>query len=292
MNIVFAQFASWDKIHSFNVFDIKLKQGDFIIAKTKLGIEIGLVVGLKNVNLDHGNQHELECKNTKKDGLIDSDKSIEENNLEVNSIIRKATFSDKEKLYNKKEKKEAIEYCKNLVNKHGLRMKIVDVYFMFDESRITFAFIADGRIDFRELVKDLVRHFNKTVRLYQIGIRDEARIMGDCGHCGRELCCKCFLNNLNSITSEMAERQQVSHRGSERISGMCGRLMCCLSYEDKGYAELYQNMPAIGTKVNVDGRHGVIVGHHVLKQSVNVKFPSKNGEDGGIIEIDLNRNKK
>jgi len=186
-----------------------------------------------------------------------------------------------------------MDFCKKMASKHKLPMKLVDVHYSFDGSRLTFAFIADGRIDFRDLVKDLTRHFSRTIRLQQIGIRDEAKLIGDYGHCGRPLCCGRFLKDLTSISSEMAEIQQVAHRGSERISGICGRLMCCLAYEENGYEELAKKLPAIGTRVDVDGKKGVIVGHHVLKQSVDVKFPGENGEKGSTVaEVDLNRSKK
>jgi cell fate regulator YaaT (PSP1 superfamily) len=143
----------------------------------------------------------------------------------------------------------------------------------------------------------LTRHFNKSIRLHQVGIRDEAKISGDCGHCGRQLCCKKFLKDLVSITSEMAEVQQCVHRGSDRLSGICGRLMCCLAYEEEGYREMFEKMPAIGAKVNVDGRRGLVVGHHMLKQTVDVEFDAEkgesvNGSDKVVVEVDLNRNKK
>src|SRR3989339_347796 len=165
---------------------------------------------------------------------------------------------------------------KEAKDKFNLSMKFIGVHFSFDGSRITFAFIADGRVDFRELVKELTRHFGRTIRLQQIGIGDEAKIMGDYGHCGKELCCRGHLKNLCSITSEMAEIQQCAHRGSERISGICGRLMCCLAYDQCGYEQLSQKLPPMGIKVNVDGKRGVIVGHHILKQSVDVQFSLQN----------------
>jgi len=170
---------------------------------------------------------------------------------------------------------------------------LIDVHFAYENNRFNFAFIADGRVDFRELVKDLAGRFSANIRLTQIGTRDEAKISGDCGPCGRVLCCRSCLNEFSSITSEMAEVQQVVHRGSERISGMCGRLMCCLSYEYEGYKELAGQLPPIGTKVNVDGARGVIIGHHFLKQTVDVKIAGeKEGDRDTIIEVDVNRNKK
>ena len=171
-------------------------------------------------------------------------------------------------------------------------LKLVGVNFSFDNSRVTFAFSAEGRVDFRELVKELTYHFNKSIRLNQIGTRDEAKTMGDCGPCGKSLCCKKFIKDFSSITSEMAETQQVVHRGSSRISGICGRLMCCLAYEQQGYEEMCKKLPAVGTRVNVDGKRGVIVGHHVLKQSVDVEFDADKDGNAMVMEVDLNRHSK
>jgi len=206
-------------------------------------------------------------------------------------FLRKATAQDLTKRITEDERREATQACKKLIKSHKLPMKLVDLNFSLDRSRAVFAFIADGRVDFRELVRELTRELNKTIRLQQIGISDEAKNYGDYGHCGRELCCKKFLGDLSSITSDMAEQQQCSHRGSDRISGVCGRLMCCLAFEDIGYKELSEKMPPIGTKVNVDGDRGVVVGHHVLKQSVNVEFKNERGGRPNRVEVDLNRHK-
>ena len=267
MKVVQVQFTPWDKVYNFDPDEFDLKKDDYVIVKTELGSEIGRVVSF--LEEDPGDK-------------------------ELKPVIRKANSVDLEKLDNLKERKEALEICREKIDKYNLPMKLIDVSFSFDESRITFAFVADGRIDFRDLVKELTSHFNRTVRLQQIGIRDEARLNGDCGPCGRKLCCRGHLkNNITSITSEMAEVQQVAHRGSDRISGICGRLMCCLAYEEAGYKELIKTIPQIGTKVNVDGRKGEVIGFNALKQSVNVRFPKEKGEKNSVVvEVDLNRNKK
>jgi cell fate regulator YaaT (PSP1 superfamily) len=210
---------------------------------------------------------------------------------EIKPILRVANQSDFEKLPSKKEKEEAFEFCRQAIIRRDLPMKLVDVVFSFTGNRLNFAFIADGRVDFRDLVKELTAHFGKQIRLTQIGIRDEARLSGDYGHCGRPLCCKKFIKDFSSISSEMAEVQQVVHRGSDRISGCCGRLMCCLQYEYKGYKEMAERMPAIGQKVNVDGKKGVVLSLHVLKQSVSVEFRDEK-EGRMVVEVDLNRHKK
>lgn len=271
------QFVTWDKDYLFDPVDLELKVGTKVIVKTDQGTEIGEVVGF------------IESEEVKK---VEVDGSGDENaeNDEIKPISRLATASDVDKTVSFAEKNKALAYAKKMKEKFDLPMKFIDVHYSFDGSRIIFAFIADGRVDFRELVKDLTRNFGKTIRLQQIGIRDEAKIMGDMGHCGKGLCCKGHLNDLTSITSEMAELQQCSHRGSERISGVCGRLMCCLAYEQEGYEESAKKLPPLGTKVNVDGKRGIVVGHHTLKQSVDVKFKEGNGTV--VVEVDLNRHKK
>jgi cell fate regulator YaaT (PSP1 superfamily) len=267
MIIARIQFAPWDKIYFFSADD-SFKKGDRVLVETELGLEIGQIVGLLSGEPDK----------------IDR---------ELKPIKRLATADDLACLASDETKQSALVVARELAEKNGLDMKIVDVNFSYSGHRLNFAFIADGRIDFRDLVKDLMARFNGSIRLTQIGTRDEARLSGDCGPCGKILCCRGFVKDFSSVTSEMAEVQQVVHRGSERISGMCGRLMCCLAYEFEGYKVLAGNLPPLGTKVNVDGQHGVVVGHHILKQSVDVRFPGIKGEDRGIIvEVDLNRHQK
>ncbi len=268
MQIVQVQFSPWDKKYNFsNPDDIKLQLDDQVIVDTDLGLEIGQVASfIKESEAPSGE--------------------------EIKPVVRLANAEDLAKMPSPEKKQEALEYCQEMINKYQLPMKLVDVHFALNGARLNFAFAAEGRVDFRQLVKDLTTHFNTSIRLTQIGARDEARVNGDCGHCGRNLCCQKFIRDFSSITSEMAEAQQVVHRGSERISGMCGRLMCCLSYEYDGYQELAKKMPPLGARVNVDGQRGEVVGHHVLKQSVDVKFPGEKGEGYVVIEVDLNRKNK
>ncbi len=299
MKVVQIQFNPWDKTYHFNPNSLKLELGDKVVVKTEIGTEMGEVVSFSDVDEGQYRKEEetsLDSKDRESQSREEDIKKDEVNNnkdkMIIKPVLRKATVIDLEKRVDPADKKKALAYCQKAKDKYRLPMKFVDVHFSFDGSRITFAFIADGRIDFRELVKDLTRHFGRTIRLQQIGIRDEAKIMGDYGHCGRILCCKRFLPELTSITSEMAELQQCSHRGSDRISGICGRLMCCLAYEEKGYEGLMKNLAPIGTKVNVDGKRGVIVGHHILKQTIDVEFAGENGEEGATVEIDLKRGKR
>jgi cell fate regulator YaaT (PSP1 superfamily) len=283
MKIAQIQFTPWDKAYYFNALNFDLKKGDKVVVETSLGTEVGEVVGVINWEEE---KHSCQCPN--KDNCSHGRLSVKD----IKPVLRFADHSDLAKGISREEKENALDYCKGIVEKFGLEMKIVDAHFSYDNSKITFAFIAEARIDFRELVKELAKHFNKTIRLHQIGIRDEAKLTGDCGPCGKPLCCRGFLKDLASITSEMADLQQCAHRGSERLSGVCGRLKCCLAYEQKGYEELAKNMPAIGAKVNVDGKRGVVLRQHTLKQSVDVEFPPEKGEDRGmVVEVDLNRNK-
>ena len=274
MRVAQVQFASWDKKYNFDLADTDVKVGDQVIVKTELGVDLGKVAGFAEVS-------DMEEK-----------KGTEEETAEIKKILRKATAADLEKLPNEKKKKKDFVYCRKLIDKLELPMKLVDVHYSFDGARITFPFIADSRVDFRELVKDLTKHFNANIRLQQIGIRDEARFCGDFGHCGRPLCCGRFLGELNSITSEMAELQQCVHRGSERISGICGRLMCCLSYEEEGYKKMAEKLPSLESEVKVEGKRGRVIAHHILKQTVSVLLAGGKGEASGVIEVEAGKVKK
>ncbi len=271
MRIAQIQFFQWDKVYNFDQNGLNIKKGDKVVVKTDLGLEVGEVIKI------------TEGCNGCSSGDASGDQGLK-------LVLRLATEQDLEKVATEDDKNGALDFCKRTAERLSLEMKVVDVHFSFDGSRMTFAFIADGRVDFRELVKELTRHFNRTIRMQQVGIRDEAKVMGDCGPCGRKLCCSSFLANMISITSEMAEAQQIAHRGSDRLSGCCGRLKCCLSYEIEGYEYLRGKMPPMGARVNVDGARGIVVGYHVLKQSVDVEFaPEKEGDRPVVIEVDLTR---
>lgn len=288
MKVALVQFSPWDKAYSFSLNGLDIKRGYRVIVKTDLGMELGEVVGFEDVEDDGAGDVPAEAPG--ENGQLQSEDAG--GGSRYKPVLRLATEHDLEKLPTLDEKNKALDYCIGAKDKLQLPMKFIDAQFAFDGSRITFAFIADGRVDFRELVKDLTRHFGRTIRLQQIGIRDEAKIMGDFGHCGRGLCCRGHLKDLESITSEMAELQQCAHRGSERISGICGRLMCCLAYEQGGYEELVKKLPPMDAKVSVDGKRGQVVGHHTLKQSVDVKFRGDKKDDYTVAEVDLNRHKK
>ena len=258
MIIAKIQFSPWDKLYNFLSAD-NYQVGDWVLVETELGRELGQINSLKLAG--------------------DEDLSA------IKPILRLANQDDWQKVGGQEKKDAALDICRQLIGKHKLNMKLVDARFSYEGNRLTFAFIADGRVDFRELVKDLTSHFNLSIRLTQIGTRDEAKIGGDCGSCGRGLCCKGFINEFSSITSEMAESQQVVHRGSERISGTCGRLMCCLSFEHEGYKDLAAKLPPIGSLVKVNGQEAEVIGHHVLKQTVDVLI--RQGKEGNfVLEVD------
>lgn len=262
------QFASWDKFYAFNPRDLMFKEGDFVVVTTAQGVDIGKVIEFNDLS-------DLEVQSL---GEL----------RPVDRVVSKAD-SDIFALNNSEEKKDQVlNFCREALKKYNLQMKLVDCYFSYDNTRLTLAFIADGRVDFRNLVKDLTRYFQKTVRLYQLGVRDEAKIMGDIGSCGKKLCCQGHLKKLGNVTSDYAENQQLVHRGSERLSGACGRLKCCLAYENDLYQELAQKLPAIGTKVKTKHGHGKIIGHHVLRGSVDVQIETeKTGDRKLIVEVPI-----
>jgi len=265
MRIIEVQFAPWDQGYYFKPEDaegnpVDFKKGDKVVVQTAVGADIGEVAELGE--------------------LADMPQDIEE----IKNIERKATPEDELKSFTlNKNRQKLFNECRQLIRKLQLEMKLVDVHVSYDDKRITYAFISDGRVDFRELVKDLTRKNQRSVRLQQIGVRDEAKIFGDIGPCGRMLCCKIFLDDLGNVSTDYARDQQIAHRGSERLSGPCDRLKCCLRYEEEVYKELSQNFPAMGSKIKTKSGEGVVVEWHVLKGTVNVNI----GEEGGRVIVEV-----
>lgn len=247
------RFHSQDKIYYFDQKDLKLNLGDVVIVETELGTEAGEVV------------------------LCDQEIDEKKYEKPLKPILRKATSTDLEKIkkYSEKEK-NALNVCHKAIEKYNLPMKLIGAHFAFDGSRLTFYFTAESRIDFRNLVKDLTRHFQKSIRMQQVGSRDAAAKIGGYGICGCELCCARFLKKFESITVDMARVQQLAHRGTDRLSGVCGRLMCCLAYEAKLYQELLKKMPELGQEVKTPQGIGKIVAYNLLKQKVEVGFDEEN----------------
>jgi cell fate regulator YaaT (PSP1 superfamily) len=253
MKVAEIQLNLWDRIYRYLIGELVLSLGDYVVIEANQNLEIGKITGFADMD-------EKDLK-----------KLPEEE--QPRTIIRKATLNDLEVLEaNEKSKEQSMEICRKYIEKNQLEMKLIDVQFSFDGKKITFAFIADGRIDFRPLVKDLTRNFQKNIRLQQLGVRDEAKINGDIGSCGIIQCCKTHLKELGNVNAEQAELQQVSHRGAERLSGICGRLKCCLRYENDLYKELSEKFPKIGTLVKTPRGKGEVLEWHILKQSVRVKL--------------------
>ncbi len=213
--------------------------------------------------------------------VLIADKSLEKDELS-GKVLRKATPQDLEMVINNRPKeKEMLIVAKKESRVLDIFMKVINVSMSLDGSCAVISFVADGRVDFRKLVKNLSAIFGKSIRLQQIGSRDEARMAGGYGICGRELCCKKFPGSLTSISTEMARCQFISHRGSERISGLCGRLMCCLSFEAKQYQDMLKDMPVKNEKVEVNGKKCIVIDLQVLSKKVKIKL-----EDGTVILVD------
>ncbi len=218
-------------------------------------------------------------------GIVESE-SLETKEDPGNKILRIATDRDLAAYENYgKLKKELVEICRTKAKELGLEMKVVDAHISLDGRQAIFAFTADGRVDFRELVKNISAELKKTIRMQQIGSRDEARKLGGYGICGRELCCANFTGSIQSVTTDMARIQQISHRGADRISGLCGRLMCCLHYEAEQYREMLKGMPEMYSIVNSKEGKGTVIEINAVKQEVKVKL--ENGKFLNIRKEDL-----
>jgi cell fate regulator YaaT (PSP1 superfamily) len=211
-------------------------------------------------------------------------REVAENDLEepLKKVMRRASDRDKARQKENIEKKEeAYRTARRLIQKHGLPMKLVDVDYVFDGSSIVFYFTAEGRVDFRELVKDLASTLKARIELRQVGVRDEAKMVGGLGPCGRDLCCSLFLSDFNPVSIKMAKEQDLPLNPT-KISGICGRLMCCLKYEVAAYEEFNQKAPAFGSEVSTEDVTGRVVGYHVPRGLVVVEV-----EDGKRIDIPI-----
>ena len=255
IEVIGVRFRETGKIYFFNPLDIEIEAGDNVIVETARGMEYGKVV--------YGRR------------TIDEKKM----SAPLKPIIRKATEADAQKDKRNKEKcKEAFQICLDKIAKHKLDMKLIDAEYTFDNNKVLFYFTADGRIDFRELVKDLASVFRTRIELRQIGVRDETKIMGGIGICGRELCCHSYLSDFAPVSIKMAKEQSLSLNPS-KISGVCGRLMCCLNHEEATYEYLNDRMPNIGDYVKLpSGQKGEVTGTNVLRQNVKVLVTNDAGE--------------
>ncbi len=252
-NIIGVRFRKPGKVYFFDPDNLEIQKQDKVIVETTMGQEMGEVVIAK--------------------------KTIMEENLAtpLKKVIRVATPKDiKHDEENRQKEKEAFKICEEKIKKYKLDMNLTEVEYKFDNSKILFYFTADGRIDFRELVKELASIFRTRIELRQIGVRDEVKRIGGNGVCGRELCCCSFLGNFETVSIKMAKEQNVSLNPS-KISGNCGRLMCCLKYEQDVYEDKLKRLPKIGAIVKTADGQGTVESIETLKEIVRVKF--KDGED-------------
>ncbi|WMJ79984.1 stage 0 sporulation family protein [Clostridium sp. MB40-C1] len=263
VTVVGIRFKKSGKIYYFDPNELDIKAGDSVIVETVRGIEFGnCVIGPKQI---------LE----------------EEVVTPLKNVIRKASEEDIEKnLDNREKQAEAFRICLEKIEKHDLPMKLIDVEYTFDNNKIIFYFTADGRVDFRELVKDLAAIFRTRIELRQIGVRDEAKMIGGLGPCGRPMCCSSFLGDFAPVSIKMAKEQNLSLNPT-KISGICGRLMCCLNYEQNTYEDIRKRLPMIESIVETPYGRGEVIDNSVVKESVKVKLKSEEGEDI-IREISIN----
>ena len=253
--VIGVRFRPAGKIYFFAPGKLEIKTGDKVIVETARGVEFGSVVtGPKDVD----------------------DEKI---TLPLKPVIRVATEEDiKKEAKNKEKEKEAFDICLEKIKKHGLEMKLIDAEYTFDNNKVLFYFTADGRIDFRELVKDLASVFRTRIELRQIGVRDETKIRGGIGICGRPLCCHTYLSEFAPVSIKMAKEQNLSLNPS-KISGVCGRLMCCLTNEEETYEELNSRLPSAGDFVTTpEGLKGDVQSVNVLRQLVKVIVTLDNDE--------------
>ena len=252
-DVVGVRFKSVGKVYYFDPDGIVFQKGDHVIVETTRGVEYGEVVLPNRQVEDESIVHPLK------------------------KIIRQATPDDEKHLEdNSKKEKEAFAICVDKIAKHKLEMKLIDVECTFDNNKMLFYFISDGRVDFRELVKDLASVFKTRIELRQIGVRDEAKMCGGLGICGRPFCCASFLGEFQPVSIKMAKAQNLS-LNTAKISGACGRLMCCLNYENEAYEDLYRDLPRVDALVRTPEGRGVVSEVNVLKGLVTVKLDKDPG---------------
>ena len=265
INVIGVRFRPAGKVYFFDPAGMDIKTGDHVIVETARGIEFGhVVLGSR---------------------AVDESKVIQP----LKPVIRMATAADEEtERRNKEKEKEAFKICLEKIKKHELDMKLIDTEYTFDNNKVLFYFTADGRIDFRDLVKDLASVFKTRIELRQIGVRDETKIVGGIGICGRPLCCASYLSEFIPVSIKMAKEQNLSLNPT-KISGVCGRLMCCLKYEEETYEELNGRLPNIGDYVTTDdGLKGEVHSVSILRQLVKVVV-TVNGDEKEIREYKVDQ---
>lgn len=264
IKVIGVRFRKAGKVYYFDPSNFEIEQGAYVIVETARGIEFGeVVMGMKDI-------------------------PDEEVIQPLKNVIRVATEEDHFKEEKNKDKEqEAYTICLEKIHKHGLDMKLIDCEYTFDNNKLLFYFTADGRIDFRELVKDLAAVFKTRIELRQIGVRDETKMVGSIGICGRSLCCSSHLCEFHPVSIKMAKEQNLSLNPT-KISGVCGRLMCCLKYEEETYEDLNRNLPNVGDIVALaDKKEGEVFSVNVLRQLVKVIVRKPVG-DTELVEVHLN----
>ena len=261
IKVVGVRFKKAGKIYYFDPADMNIQKDTYVVVETARGIEFGeCVIGIKEIN---------------------------ENDIvsPLKSVLRIATNEDIEKHFKNKDKeKDAFDICLKKIQEHGLTMKLIDVEYTFDNNKVIFYFTADGRVDFRDLVKDLATIFKTRIELRQIGVRDEAKMLGGLGPCGRPMCCSSFLGDFASVSIKMAKEQNLSLNPT-KISGICGRLMCCLNYEQSTYEDIRKRMPKVGSIVKTSEGKGEVFSNNIVKESIKVKL--KKGEEEVLEEFKI-----
>ena len=248
MSKIGIKFVKGGKVFVFDNNNIEVNENDYVVVETIRGLEIGIVAPLTK----------------------------EENLEEIKAIVRLATDEDLKKAEElKSQEGKVISITNNLIEKYNLDMKLVSVSFTLDGGKVIINYICEDRVDFRELVKDLASQLHLRIELRQIGIRDQAKIIGGIGFCGKECCCKQYLNDFDKVSIKMAKTQGLSLNPT-KISGICGRLMCCLSYENDFYSEIAVKMPKLNAKVKTKDGTGSVVYNNLLKQKVTVKIEETN----------------
>lgn len=251
-NVVGVRFKKAGKIYFFDPDGIVIERGQFVVVETARGIEFGNVVIANK--------------------LVDEDDVV----LPLKKVLRVADEKDYLQVEeNRSAAKEAFNICMQKISEHSLEMKLVDVEYTFDRNKIIFYFTAEGRVDFRELVKDLAAIFKTRIELRQIGVRDEAKMLGGIGPCGRMLCCSTFLGDFDPVSIKMAKDQNLSLNPT-KISGLCGRLMCCLKYENDDYENAKEQLPDLGEFIYTSYGNGKVVGLNLVEQVIQIELMEQN----------------
>jgi cell fate regulator YaaT (PSP1 superfamily) len=259
LKVIGVRFRQAGKIYFFDPGEWKVNRGDCVIVETVRGVEYGKVVaGIRYV---------------REDEVV----------LPLKKVIRIATPEDTEQMEeNRRAARSALKICQEKIDAHGLEMKLVDAEYTFDRNKIIFYFTADGRVDFRELVRDLAAVFRTRIELRQIGVRDEAKMLGGIGPCGRILCCSSFLGDFEPVSIKMAKDQNLSLNPA-KISGLCGRLMCCLKFENDVYEEAKRLLPDLGERVRTPKGEGRVVLLNLLERKIQVEL----SENKALVECSL-----